>query len=146
MNSMQMAPERLTSTGNFSGLATILRNLSSDNWTVFVVKGDRWPKPAPRNQGAPASNWVDPNNPPADPNDELAFGNKMARKEPPKYEAFGGSGQRLGGSSSAAGGAAGGAAGDVTQLSEDEQLAMALSLSQQLAAQVPTEAQALTLD
>jgi hypothetical protein len=146
-NSTAMAPEKMTSTGNFSNLATILRDLTYDNWTVFIVKGDRWPPPAPRNVGAPASNWVDPNNPPRDPNEEAAFGNRMPQKEEPKFAAFTGEGHTLGGGGGGA--AAATTAGvDMSTLSEDEQLAMALSLSQQVAQQAreacPSEE--LTLD
>jgi len=139
-NSTAMAPEKLTTSGNFSGLNTILRDLTSDNWTVFVVKGDKWPAAAARNAGAPASNWVDPNNPPRDPNDELAFGNAMARKEDPKFTAFTGQGQTLGGGTKRP------AAGDMANLSEDEQLAMALSLSQDLAQKARTPSEPLVLD
>ena len=151
-NSMQMAPEKITSSGNFSGLASELRNLASDNWTVFVVKGDKWPQVAPRNQGAPPSNWVDPNNPPRDPNEEAAFGNswnanKVPRKEEPKFNAFTGEGRTLGGGGGGAGAGAGAAPADMSQLSEDEQLAMALSLSQELAQQArSTPSEALVLD
>jgi len=139
-NSTQMAPEKITSSGNFSGLSTELRNLQSDNWTVFVVKGDKWPAPAPRNQGAPASNWVDPANPPRDPNEPAEFRNAAPRKEEPKFTAFTGQGQTLGGGSKRP------APADMTGMSEDEQLAMALSMSQELAAQARTPAQALVVD
>ena len=143
-NSTAMAPEKITSSGNFSNLLSILRDLASDNWTVFVVKGDKWPQPAPRNQNAPSSNWVDPSNPPRDPNEELAFGNKAARREEPKVVAFSGEGRTLGGGGAAA--AAGAAAVDMSQLSEDEQLAMALSLSQQVAQQARVPSEPLVLD
>ena len=133
-NSMAMGPEKLTTSGNFSGLNTILRDLTSDNWTVFVVKGDTWPKPAVRNHGAPASNWVDPNNLPRDPNDELAFGNAAPKKEEPKFQAFTGQGQTLGGTKRPA------ATADMSSMSEDEQLAMALSLSLQDDAHSPQPA------
>ena len=144
-NSTQMAPEKLTTSGNFSGLITILRDLAHENWTVFIVKGDRWPAPAPRNQGAPASNWVDPANPPRDPNEEAAFGNAMARKEEPKFQAFTGAGRTLGGGGGSGGGGGGGG-GDVASMSEEEQLAMALSLSQDLAQQQRTPSAELVLD
>ena len=145
-NSTSMAPEKLTSSGNFSNLSTILRDLTYDNWTVFVVKGERssWPAPAPRNQGAPASNWVDPANPPRDPNDELAFGNGMARKEEPKFTAFTGAGRTLGGGSGGGGG--GSAAVDMSRMTEDEQLAMAMALSQDLAQKARTPSKPLVLD
>jgi len=141
-NSTAMAPEKITSSGNFSNLATTLRDLTSDNWTVFVVKGDKWPAPAQRNHGAPASNWVDPANPPRDPNEEAAFGNKMPRREEPTFTAFAGHGRTLGGG----GGGGGPAAVDTSTLSEDEQLAMALSLSQNLAQQARVPSEALVLD
>ena len=140
-NSTRMAPEKITASGNFSGLATELRNLASDDWTVFLVKGDKWPPPARRNEGAPAKNWVDPANPPRDPNDELAFGNAAPRKEEPKVVAFSGAGRTLGG-----GGSGGGAPRDTSSMSEDEQLAMALSLSQELAQQARMPSEPLTLD
>jgi len=143
-NSTAMGPEKLTTSGNFSGLNTILRDLTSDNWTVFVVKGDKWPAPAARNAGAPASNWVDPNNLPRDPNDEMAFGNgyggNAPRKEEPKFTAFTGQGQTLGGGTKRP------ATADMANLSEEEQLAMALSLSQDLAKQARTPGQALVVD
>uniref|UniRef100_A0A7S2CLB9 ubiquitinyl hydrolase 1 n=1 Tax=Haptolina brevifila TaxID=156173 RepID=A0A7S2CLB9_9EUKA len=144
-NSTQSAPEKITSSGNFSGLASTLRELVSDNWTVFIVKGDKWPPPAPRNQGAPPSNWVDPAHPPPDPHDphaEVAFSNKAARREDPKFTAFAGEGRTLGGG----GGGSGGGAVDMSKLSEEEQLAMALSLSQNLAQQARVPSEALVLD
>jgi len=143
-NSTQMAPERITSSGNFSGLSSELRNLASDNWTVFVVKGDRWPQPAPRNQGAPPSNWVDPSSPPRDPNEPAefsgsTFGNAAPRQEAPKVEAFSGQGRSLGGSKRPA-------PAEVADLSEEEQLAMALSLSQDLAGQARTPSEPIVVD
>jgi len=141
-NSMATAPEKITSSGNFSGLATTLRDLTYDNWTVFMVKGDTWPPPAPRNTGAPASHWVDPANPPPDPNGSAygydgggSGGGGPVRKEEPKFQAFTGSGQTLGGGSSASGTSVAGGGG-----SEDEQLAMALSLSAGLAVKARLEA------
>ena len=149
-NSMATAPEKITSSGNFSGLATTLRDLTYggrttfpppasrllpllfisycvppsssryDNWTVFMVKGDTWPPPAPRNTGAPASNWVDPANPPPDPNGSAygydgggssGGGGPVRKKEEPKFQAFTGSGQTLGGGSSAPGASVAGGGG-----------------------------------
>ena len=127
-NSMAPAPERML--GN--DMSRTLKELQRDSWTIFMVKGTL-PTPMKKESGAgDPKNWVDPANPPADPNYEKAFGNAAAKRErEPTHIAFAGEGNRLGGSKapSAARPA------NVDGLSEDEQLALALSLSSELAAQ-----------
>lgn len=152
MNSTQPAPERLGD----RGLGSVLAELAADNWTIFLVKG-KLPTPMSRSSGVgDPKNWVDPANPPpADPQFGGAspFGNAAPKREEPKFQAFTGSGQRLGGGSTSApavttsgGGAS--AAGEAATAalagkSEDEQLAIALAMSSQLANKARLEARLL---
>jgi hypothetical protein len=130
MNSANPAPERML--GN--DLARSLADLVSNNWTIFMVKPDPnrgMPAPISKSSGmGDPSNWVDPAHPPGG---SAAFGNGFQKKEEPKFEAFKGGGNRLGGppSGASAGAAATGAA--LEGKTEDEQLAMALALSSGLA-------------
>jgi hypothetical protein len=132
-NSTNSAPEKLST----SGLAAHLAELVGGGWTIFMVKGDKWPPPTQRSSGlAPADKWVDPANPPSDGS---GFGNAR-RPEEPKFQAFTGSGQRLGGGggASSVGDGSGGAGGAAD--SEEAQLAMALNLSAGLAVKARLEA------
>lgn len=130
-NSSHPAPARLSE----HGLAAQLAQLVADKWTIFMVKGTM-PKPMSKHDGAgDPKNWVDPANPPPDENSP--FGNAAPKKEEPKFQAFTGSGNRLGGEKPGSGGGGGSAAvaaapaqpDPTANMSEDEQLAYALSLS-----------------
>ena len=145
MNSSNSAPERML--GN--DLARNLAELVANNWTIFMVKPDPklgMPAPITKDSGlGDPNNWVDPAHPPGG---SAAFGNAYQRKEEPKFTAFTGGGNRLGGptaaekaQAAAGGGGAGGMA--VEGKSEDEQLAMALALSSGLANKARLEARLL---
>ena len=143
-NSTQPAPEKVSD----RELASTLAGLKSDNWTIFLVKGTL-PPPTPRNSNmipawAGPQNWVDPANPPSD---GTGFGGGLVsggqpKKEEPKFQAFTGGGNRLGGLSSGGGSGGGGGGGGnaMDGKSEDEQLAMALALSSTLANKARIEA------
>jgi len=130
-NSTQPAPVKLSD----RSLASHLAELVANKWTIFLCKGNKLPKPTPKGAMGDPKNWVDPANP---PEGERPFGNAATKPEPPKFHAFTGHGQTLGG-----GGAARPAAGE--GLTEEEQLAMALSLSSELAAKQRTPSEPLTL-
>ena len=142
-NSTRPAPERLGD----RGLGSVLAELAADSWTVFLVKG-KLPAPMSRSSGmGDPSNWVDPANPPVE--DGMGGFRNAAQKQEPSFQAFSGSGNRLGGGgggsggdSGSGGGSSGGgaAAAAVSGASEDEQLAMALSLSAGLAIKARLEA------
>ena len=127
INSVKQLPEQLTE----SHLSATLAQLVAENWTVFVVRGDM-PTPMHPNSGAGlASNWVDTARPAADrleSPDGSAFRNGAEPKKP-SFVAFTGSGQTLGGSSTAAAAPP----NNTGNMSEEEQLALALAMSGDLA-------------
>ena len=114
INSSEEMPERVTE----FALGANLAQLTQDGWSVFVVKGGKLPAQAPQYEGE-ARNWTDTSKPPAGAGWSMTGGNASSA---PKFQAFTGAGQTLGGSSGGGGGGGGGG-------SEDEQLAQALAMS-----------------
>jgi len=131
-NSTQPAPVKISD----NALASTLAQLAGNNWTIFLCKGNKLPLPMQRGSGGDPKNWVDPANP---PEGERPFGNAAAKREEPKFAAFTGKGQTLGGTSASA-------PVDTSNLSEEEQLAMALSLSSELATQARVPSEELAVD
>ena len=96
INSSEEMPERVTE----FALGANLAQLTQDGWSVFVVKGGKLPAQAPQYEGE-ARNWTDTSKPPAGAGWSMTGGNASSA---PKFQAFTGSGQTLGGSSGGGGG------------------------------------------